>query len=117
MLKFEIRNSIVDEEIVSEDDLELVSNFGIDTVKMREIEMPKKNKIKINWRNTQTKRKRKWKHGWKKKNWRNANAIENEGTWTWFCPWKITLFEKWFTSSEVTTHFDKVRQSHSYWRI
>jgi hypothetical protein len=39
MLKFEIRNSIVDEEIVSEDDLELVSNFGVDTVKMREIEM------------------------------------------------------------------------------
>jgi hypothetical protein len=33
MLKFEIRNSIVDEEIVSEDDLELVSNFGVDTVK------------------------------------------------------------------------------------
>jgi hypothetical protein len=39
MLKFEIRNSIVDEEIVSEDDLELVSNVGVDTVKMREIEM------------------------------------------------------------------------------
>jgi hypothetical protein len=42
MLKFEIRNSIVDEEIVSEDDLELVSNVGVDTVKMREIEMQKK---------------------------------------------------------------------------
>jgi hypothetical protein len=34
MLKFEIRNSIVNEEIVIEDDLELVSNFGVDTVKM-----------------------------------------------------------------------------------
>ena len=39
MLKFEIRNSIVDEEIVGEDDLELVSNVGVDTVKMREIEI------------------------------------------------------------------------------
>jgi hypothetical protein len=46
MLKFEIRNSIVDEEIVSEDDLELVSNFGVDTVKMREIEMQEKLKLK-----------------------------------------------------------------------
>ena len=42
MLKFEIRNSIFDEEIVSEYDLELVSNFGVDTVKMREIERQKK---------------------------------------------------------------------------
>jgi hypothetical protein len=42
MLNFEIRNNIVDEEIVGEDDLELVSNFGVDTVKMREIEMQKK---------------------------------------------------------------------------
>jgi hypothetical protein len=42
MLKFEIRNSIVDEEIVSEDDLKLASNFGVDTVKMREIEMQEK---------------------------------------------------------------------------
>ena len=33
MLEFEIRNSIVDEEIVIEDDLELVSNFGVDTEK------------------------------------------------------------------------------------
>jgi hypothetical protein len=51
MLKFEIRNSIVDEEIVGEDDLELVSNFGVDTVKMREIEMQEKknlNKLKKN---------------------------------------------------------------------
>ena len=46
MLKFEIRNSIVDEEIVSEDDLELVSNVGVDTVKMREIEMQEKIKLK-----------------------------------------------------------------------
>ena len=46
MLKFEIRNSIVDEEIVIEDDLELVSNFVIDTVKMREIEMQEKIKLK-----------------------------------------------------------------------
>ena len=42
MLKFEIRNSIVDEEIAGEDDLEQVSNFGVDTVKMREIDMQKK---------------------------------------------------------------------------
>jgi hypothetical protein len=46
MLKFEIRNSIVDEEIVGEDDLELVSNVGVDTVKMREIEMQEKIKLK-----------------------------------------------------------------------
>jgi hypothetical protein len=46
MLKFEIRNSIVDEEIVGEDDLELVSNVGVDTVKMREIEIQEKIKLK-----------------------------------------------------------------------
>jgi hypothetical protein len=46
MLKFEIRNSIVDEEIVSEDDLELVSNVGVDTVTMREIEMQEQIKLK-----------------------------------------------------------------------
>ena len=42
MLKFEIRNSIVNEEIVGEDDQELVSNFGVHTVKMREIEIQEK---------------------------------------------------------------------------
>ena len=42
MLKFEIRNSIVNEEIVGEDDMELVSNFGVHTVKMREIEIQEK---------------------------------------------------------------------------
>jgi hypothetical protein len=46
MLKFEIRNSIVDEKIVGEDDLELVSNFGVDTVNMREIEIQEKIKLK-----------------------------------------------------------------------
>ena len=46
MLKFEIRNSIVDEEIVVEDDLELDCNFGVDTVKMREIEIQEKIKLK-----------------------------------------------------------------------
>ena len=46
MLKFEIRNSIVDEEIVGEDDLELDSNFGVDTVKMREIEIQEKTELK-----------------------------------------------------------------------
>jgi hypothetical protein len=46
MLKFEIRNSIVDEEIVGEDDLELVSNFGVDTEKMRETEIQEKIKLK-----------------------------------------------------------------------
>ena len=46
MLKFEIRNCIVDEEIVGEDDLELVSNFGVDTLKMREIVMQEKIKLK-----------------------------------------------------------------------
>ena len=44
MLKFEIRNSIIDEEIVGEDDLELVNNCGVDTVKMKEIEMQEKIK-------------------------------------------------------------------------
>jgi hypothetical protein len=46
MLTFEIRNSIVDEENVSEYDLELVINFGVDTLKMREIEMQEKIKLK-----------------------------------------------------------------------
>ena len=46
MLKFEIRNSIVDEKIVGEDDLELVSNFGVDTVNMREIEIQENIKLK-----------------------------------------------------------------------
>ena len=46
MLKFEIRNSIVDEEIVGEDDLELVSNVGVDTVNMREIKIQEKIKLK-----------------------------------------------------------------------
>ena len=43
MLKFEIRNIIVDKEIQGEDVLELVCNFGDDTVIMREIEMEKKS--------------------------------------------------------------------------
>jgi hypothetical protein len=30
MLKFEIRNIIVDEEILDEDDLELVNSFGVE---------------------------------------------------------------------------------------
>ena len=54
MLKFEIRNSIVDEEIVGEDDLKLVSNFGVDTCKNERNWNARKNKIKINWRKTQT---------------------------------------------------------------
>jgi len=37
MLKFEIRNIIVDKEILGEDVLELVNNFGDDTVIMREM--------------------------------------------------------------------------------
>jgi hypothetical protein len=46
MLKFEICNFIVDKQI-----LELVYNFGDDTVNMREIEMQEKfklNKLKKN---------------------------------------------------------------------
>jgi hypothetical protein len=46
MLKFEICNIIVDKQI-----LELVYNFGDDTVNMREIEMQEKfklNKLKKN---------------------------------------------------------------------
>ena len=35
MLKFEIRNIIVDEEILGELDLELDNNFVVDTVKLR----------------------------------------------------------------------------------
>jgi hypothetical protein len=27
---------------------------------------------------------------------------------------KEPLFEKWLTSSEITTHFDKLRQDNSY---
>ena len=46
MLKFEIRNIIVDEEILGEDDLELVNNFGVDTVQMRKIEMQEKIRLK-----------------------------------------------------------------------
>ena len=46
MLKFEIRNIIVDEEILDEDDLELVNNIGVHTVKMREIEMQEKIRLK-----------------------------------------------------------------------
>jgi hypothetical protein len=34
---------------VGEDDLELDSNFGVDTVKMREIEMQEKIKIHIQY--------------------------------------------------------------------
>ena len=51
MLKFEIRNIIVDQQILDEDVLELVYNFGDDTVNMREIEMQEKiklNKLKEN---------------------------------------------------------------------
>ena len=47
MLKFVIRNIIVDEEILGEDDLELVSNIEGDTVKMREIEMQEKRRLKL----------------------------------------------------------------------
>jgi hypothetical protein len=46
MLKFEIRNISVDEEILGELDLELVNNFGVDTVKLREIEMQEKIRLK-----------------------------------------------------------------------
>jgi hypothetical protein len=46
MLKFEIRNIIVDEEILDEDDLESVNNFGVHSVKMREIEMQEKIRLK-----------------------------------------------------------------------
>jgi hypothetical protein len=46
-LKFEIRNIIiVDKEILGEDVLELVYNFGDDTVNMREIEMEEKIRLK-----------------------------------------------------------------------
>ena len=42
MLKFEIRHIIVDEEILDKDDLELVNNFGVDTVQMKQIDMQEK---------------------------------------------------------------------------
>ena len=45
-LKFEIRNIIVDKEILGEDVLELVNNFGDDTVNTREIEMEEKIRLK-----------------------------------------------------------------------
>ena len=43
MVKFEIRNIIVDKEILGEDVLELVKNFGDDTVNMRELKWKKKS--------------------------------------------------------------------------
>jgi hypothetical protein len=46
MLKFEIRKIIVDKEILGEDVLELVNNFGDDRVNMREIEMEEKIRLK-----------------------------------------------------------------------
>jgi hypothetical protein len=36
MLKFEISNIIVDEEILDEDDLELVNSFGLRETEMQE---------------------------------------------------------------------------------
>jgi hypothetical protein len=45
MLKFEICNIIVDEEILGEVHLELVYDIGVDTVKMREIEMQEKIRL------------------------------------------------------------------------
>jgi hypothetical protein len=64
MLKFEIRNSIVDEEIVGEDDLELDSNFGVGTVKMREIEI--QEKIKLNKLKTHSDLKKEKRKTWMK---------------------------------------------------
>jgi hypothetical protein len=46
MLKFEIRNIVVNEEILGELDLEFINNFGVGTVKMREIEMQEKIRLK-----------------------------------------------------------------------
>ena len=46
MFKFEIRNIIVDEKILGEVHLKLVNNIGVDTVKMREIEMQEKIRLK-----------------------------------------------------------------------
>ena len=46
MLKFESRSIIVDEEILGEVHLELVYNIRVDTVKMREIEMQEKIRLK-----------------------------------------------------------------------
>ena len=46
MLKFEIRNIIVDQEILGEDVLELVYNFEDDRVNIREIEMEEKIRLK-----------------------------------------------------------------------
>ena len=46
MLKFEICKIILDEEILDEDDLECVINFGVDTVHMREIEMQEQIRLK-----------------------------------------------------------------------
>jgi hypothetical protein len=46
MLKFEIRNIIVDKEILGEDVLELVYNFGDDRVNIREIEIEEKIRFK-----------------------------------------------------------------------
>jgi hypothetical protein len=46
MLKFEIRNIIVDKQVLGEDAWQFVYNFGDDTANMREIEM--QEQIKLN---------------------------------------------------------------------
>ena len=46
MLKFEIRNIIVDKQVLGEDVWQFVYNFGDDTANMREIEM--QEQIKLN---------------------------------------------------------------------
>jgi hypothetical protein len=46
MLKFEIRHTIADVEILDGDDLEFVNTVGVDTVQMREIEMQENIRLK-----------------------------------------------------------------------
>ena len=50
MLKVEIRNIIVDKEILGEDDLELVNNFWVWYSKNERNWNARKNRIKLSWR-------------------------------------------------------------------
>ena len=72
MLKFEIRNVIVtifvDGESLYEDALDLAKAYGVDTVKMREIEMQEKNQIKKKLRKNEKLKNCKYKKKEKLKN-------------------------------------------------
>ena len=112
MLKFEIRSIVVDEEILGEVHLELVYNISVDTVKMREIEMQEKIRLKSIEKKLSLKEYKKGRNARKKKNWRKQMQLKMKELE--FAREKEPLFENWLTSNEITTHFDKLRQDNSY---